>query len=58
MKKTYIAPVVEIKTIAVQTLIATSKLNVGGPITSKTYGDAKDRGDYEPEDNTTFGDLW
>ncbi|MBQ9640474.1 MAG: hypothetical protein IJV06_02810 [Bacteroidaceae bacterium] len=61
MKKTYIAPAVEIEHITVETMIATSP---GATVDStKTVNaaniEARDRGDYAPvEDDATFGNLW
>ena len=64
MKKIYVTPALHVEHIGVEMPIAAS------PITMSKNADAlktinnsgeiltKDRGDYEMEDNTTFGDLW
>lgn len=64
MKKIYVTPALHVEHINVEMPIAAS------PITMSKNADAtktitnsgeiltKDRGDYEMEDNTTFGDLW
>ena len=62
MKKVYIAPSVEVNDISAELMICASELGVKStPIDGTEVGfqkAAKDRGDYEPEDNTSFGDLW
>ncbi|MBQ9641620.1 MAG: hypothetical protein IJV06_08675 [Bacteroidaceae bacterium] len=59
MKKTYQKPEITVTSVVPQTLIAVSgdKIQLGGSYSGGKIG-AKDRGDYEPEDNTSFGDLW
>ena len=58
MKKTYQKPEITVTSVVPQTLIAASdKIQVGDSYKGGSIG-AKDRGDYEPEDNTSFGDLW
>ncbi|MBQ9641502.1 MAG: hypothetical protein IJV06_08070 [Bacteroidaceae bacterium] len=58
MKKNYIAPAVEIQEIALENVIATSVEVDNTPMTGRTVAGTKDRGDYVPEDNTNFGNLW
>ena len=59
MKKIYQKPVMVVVTVQPQGMIATSKMGVGETITTKTYGDAKDRGEYNPQqEEQNFGDLW
>ena len=57
MKKTYIAPRVEVNVINAVQMICESLQNKGKYTGSQTLL-GKDRGDYEPEDNASFGDLW
>ncbi|MBQ9363114.1 MAG: hypothetical protein IJT97_06805 [Bacteroidaceae bacterium] len=58
MKKIYQKPEMLVVAVQPQGMIAASQMGVGTPITTKTYGDAKDRGDYEPVEEPTYGDLW
>ena len=61
MKKVYIAPSVEVNEISATQLICESLDVKAKAINGSEAGfqkAAKDRGDYEPEDNTSFGDLW
>ena len=62
MKKIYITPALHVEHIAVEMPIASSSKTITKDATkSITNSNAiltKDRGDYEPEDNATFGDLW
>ena len=58
MKKIYQKPEMLVVTVQPQGMIAASKLQVGGTITQRTIGDAKDRGDYEPTEEQTYGNLW
>ena len=61
MKKTYIAPRVEVNVINAVQVICGSPLGVKGTANGTESGfqkATKDRGDYEPEDNASFGDLW
>lgn len=62
MKKEYIAPCVEVNEISATQLICESPFEVkNNSINGSEAGfqkAAKNRGDYEPEDDATFGDLW
>ncbi|MBQ9363553.1 MAG: hypothetical protein IJT97_09085 [Bacteroidaceae bacterium] len=60
MKKIYQKPetvVVYVKAEAMLSSSPTQSVNVGSPYSGGGIG-AKDRGDYEPEEEPTFGDLW
>ena len=59
--KTYIKPAIFIEKVEFETLLQ----SVSGPnVTSATKAsseravEGKDRGDYQVEDNSSFGDLW
>ena len=63
MKKIYVTPALHVEHIGVEMPIAASltmSKNADASKTIKNSGDilTKDRGDYEMEDNTSFGDLW
>ena len=58
MKKTYIAPAIQVvKVSAEQVVCASETLQTQGNYNSQVKL-GKDRGDYEPEDDISFGDLW
>lgn len=58
--KTYIKPEIFIEKVEFETLLQ----SVSGPNVSTTKAssgrdvEGKDRGDYQVEDNSSFGDLW
>ena len=64
MKKVYIQPTTEVYV----TVLHASMLNNASPTGSKVYNDksassgktvlGKDRGDFEIDDESSFGDLW
>ena len=61
MKKTYITPALHVEHINVELPIALSETMPKS--SGKTIGNAsdiltKDRGDYIPQEEQTFGDLW
>ena len=66
MKKIYVTPALHVEHIGVEMPIAASPITMTmskNADASKTITNpddilTKDRGDYEMEDNTTFGDLW
>ena len=61
MKKIYVTPALHVEHIGVEMPIAASlTMSKDAKKTITKSGDilTKDRGDYEMEDNTTFGDLW
>ena len=62
MKKVYIAPRVEVNEISAELMICESvdgfNSAMGTTGVSGSAGLSKDRGDYEPEDDASFGDLW
>lgn len=64
MKKIYVTPALHVEHIGVEMPIAASPITMSKDAsaskTIKNSGDilTKDRGDYEMEDNATFGDLW
>ncbi|MBQ9641431.1 MAG: hypothetical protein IJV06_07710 [Bacteroidaceae bacterium] len=62
MKKTYITPALHVEHIQVELPIAVSQTTMSKNSSNKieNSGDilTKDRGDYMPEDNATYGDLW
>ena len=62
MKKIYVTPALHVEHIGVEMPIAASPITMSKEASKKiTNSDdilTKDRGDYEMEDNTTFGDLW
>ena len=64
MKKIYQKPEVIVTKVLNTEIICLSDPETGfkqsgAPTTTATKGNlTKDRGDYEMEDNTTFGDLW
>jgi hypothetical protein len=60
MKKTYIAPRAQVIVIGAVQMICES-LGVKGSINGSEEGfqkAVKDRGEYEPVDEGSFGDLW
>ena len=60
MKKIYQKPEMAITYVKVEAMLTgspTKNVTVGNSYSGGTIG-AKDRGDYEPEDNASFGDLW
>ena len=62
MKKIYVTPALHVEHIGVEMPIAASPTTMSKNATKKITDSGeiltKDRGDYEMEDNTTFGDLW
>lgn len=66
MKKAYMKPLTEVvDTLSIKAYLVSASgngLNMssgGGTSTgSVTKGDSKYRGDYEPEEEPNFGDLW
>lgn len=62
MKKTYITPALHVEHIQAELPIAVSQTTMSKNSSNKieNSGDilTKDRGDYMPEDNATYGDLW
>ena len=62
MKKTYITPALHVEHIQVELPIAVSQTTMSKNSSNKIENSAdiltKDRGDYMPEDNATYGDLW
>jgi len=44
--------------IKIETLLQTMSLNSEKKANSQVTPLTKDRGDYEPEDDASFGDLW
>ena len=56
MKNIYIAPKMEQQQVACINMIAQSKIEGGGTITQKTYGDAKDRN--SSQDEAAWNALW
>ncbi|MBQ9363809.1 MAG: hypothetical protein IJT97_10405 [Bacteroidaceae bacterium] len=65
MKKTYMQPLTEVVNIKAENLIQASVTGVGGNTgitkgegTAPGTADSKSRGDYDYEDEPTFGDLW
>ena len=60
MKKTYLAPRVEVNEISATQMICESIQRAGEYTGSQTLlGRERDRGDYEPaNDKDNFGDLW
>ncbi|MBQ9641751.1 MAG: hypothetical protein IJV06_09380 [Bacteroidaceae bacterium] len=59
MKKTYQKPEIFVEKILVESMIAQSPLGTSSTAAQQSAGmDSKYRGDYEPENEPTFGDLW
>ena len=55
MKKIYIAPAIDVVKVNATSMICDS-MKFGS--TKVTKMESKGRGDYEPADEQTFGDLW
>ncbi|MBQ9640139.1 MAG: hypothetical protein IJV06_01035 [Bacteroidaceae bacterium] len=59
MKKVYIAPRVEVNEISAELMICESQKLYSTDTSNPNFvNQGKDRGDYEPEDDASFGDLW
>ena len=62
MKKIYVTPALHVEHIGVEMPIAVSPTTMSKDASKKITDSGniltKDRGDYEMEDNTSFGDLW
>ena len=60
MKKSYIAPRAQVIVIgATQTMLTGSQsIPTGGKYNGSSTIESKGRGEYEPVDEGSFGDLW
>lgn len=58
MKKTYIAPSVEVNKIGAIQMICESIQSAGKYSGQTLLGKDRGRGEYEPVDEGNFGDLW